>query len=174
MYKQLLNQGTEIKAYKCKLCDTVHPRIATIIYDSPCSEMTDNDNTEILKSTSEVCVIKLGEQIDCYIRCVLPIYIRNNCIAMTYGVWVLVKTHDFDDYLDNFDNQHYREHYDGLIYNKIIDYPYKGHIPCTIFTQGNRLRPKVTPRNKTNLDLQNDYWNGIELSEMKRRIKLHS
>lgn len=173
MFKKLkelfLPKHSQVK-FVCSSCGKEHDNWPALGYDSPASNLNEEERDKIEMLTSDCCVIKYDDQTDRFIRGVLKIPVNNSCQDLEYGIWVSLSEKSFDDYQANYNNNNSEGGYFGWIFNDIEGYSGTLLVPSDVCLQLDGLRPLIVPHQSCEHPLVYDYYNGISIAEAENRI----
>jgi hypothetical protein len=99
-----------------------------------------------------------------YIRCVLPMQLSGfENLEFGFGVWMSVSERSWDIYRDGFESGQYAEEgCFGYLGNSIPGYPGSLHLPCDVYFQPDRQRPRIVIHECENT-LAIDQMNGMKI-----------
>ena len=162
-----------LPAYTCICCGKVHFEWPALTFDSPDNYncLSDSDKINIAELGTDFCIIKHDDQIDRFIRCTMTQKVNDYCENLEYGLWVSLSEKSFNDYSENYKNEHKGEiKYFGWLSNELVEYEYQGSIPTTVFPRNEKHRPEIIPHIDFDHPLVKDYYNGISKQEAEIRI----
>jgi hypothetical protein len=159
--------------YTCNCCGKEYEEWPALAYVSPTNYevLSEEDKRNIGQLDTDFCIISHPNQTDRFIRCTLGQKVIGQCKDLEYGLWVSLSEKSFQDYSDNFNNDHHETKYFGWLCNDLPDYNFNEiHIPTTIFTKPGNSRPEIVPHKDFNHPFVDDYYNGITKIEAEKRI----
>ena len=159
--------------YTCSICGQIHEGLSAIAFNSPYNYecLSEEDKSSMAELSSDFCIIKYEDQTDRFIRVVLKQKIIDEQETLDYGVWVSVSEKSFLDYKENFDSAINETTYFGYLCNKIPGYENTLSIKTNVETALGNERPEIFPHtNQMDNDFVIDYYNGITLKEVEKRI----
>ena len=158
--------------YKCHCCGQEHEDWPALIYTSPAqySQLDDEEKENNGHLGNDFCIIYSEDQTDRFIRCTLTQKITDHCKDLEYGIWVSLSEKSYDDYYDNFENDHHLTEYFGWFCSSLNGYEDTLNIPTTVVTRSGNKRPNVIPDKDFDHPFVKDYYNGITKQEAERRI----
>ncbi len=161
-----------LEKYTCTCCGQEHEEWPALTYNSPDAyhNLTDEEKQNIGELKDDFCVIRHPDQIDRFIRCTLTQKVVDHCEDLEYGLWVSLSEKSFQDYSENFKNEHHVTNYFGWLCNDLRDYEFNESIPTTVFTRTGNDRPYIVPHQEFDHPFVNDYYAGITKQEAERRI----
>lgn len=165
---------TETIKYTCSCCGEVIEAWPTLAYISPKNYdvLSEKDKQKIGMLNEDFCIIQHPDQTDRFIRCTLTQKVIDHCEDLEYGLWVSLSEKSYQDYADNFNNEHHLTNYFGWLCNDLPGYDFSnGNIPATVVTKTGNNRPEIIPHQDYDHPFVHDYYNGIKKAEAERRIK---
>jgi hypothetical protein len=159
--------------YTCSCCGKEHEEWPALAYISPTNYniLPAEDKQRIGELESDFCIIRHEDQTDRFIRCTLTQKVSDHCEDLEYGLWVSLSEKSFQDYTENFKNEHHETTYFGWLSNDLPDYTFNESIPTTVNTRKGNQRPEIVPHKDFDHPFVHDYYNGISKVEAERRIR---
>lgn len=161
-----------VTKYKCENCGQEHDSWPALSYSSPIPYhfLSDEEKETIAELSSDFCVITYPDQTDRFIRCTLTQKVIDHCEDLEYGLWVSLSEKNFQDYSDNYDNEHHEVGYFGWLNSELPDYTFDESIPTDVYTRSGNNRPEIIPHEDFQHPFVYDYYKGITKAEAERRI----
>lgn len=162
----------ETLKYICECCGRELTEWPALTYSSPSNynTLSEDDKKSIGDLNTDFCIIIHPEQTDRFIRCVLMQKVIDDCRYLEYGLWVSLSEKSFQDYSENFKNNHHETTYFGWLSNHLPDYDFAESIPTTVYTKTGNQRPEIVPHESFDHPFVRDYYAGITKTEAERRI----
>jgi hypothetical protein len=159
--------------YTCNSCGEIHEGWCALAYPAPASyfDLSEEEKQTIATLSSDFCEIRYADQTDRFIRCVLIQQVNGHCEDLEYGLWVSLSEQSFQDYSDNFHNEHHETQYFGWLSNDLPYYHFKSSIPTTVVTKKDNQRPEIFPHKSFDHAFVTDYYNGISKKEAESRMQ---
>jgi hypothetical protein len=160
--------------YNCEKCGKIHDHWPALAFDSPYyyNILSDKDKEEIAELNDDFCVIKYETQTDFFIRVVLNQLVNDSCQDLPYGLWVTLSEKNFQEYSEYFSTGNQDKVYFGFLSNVIEGYDHTLNLKMNVVVKKGSNRPEIVPH-EDQLDntFVKDYYEGITITEAKRRIK---
>lgn len=123
------------------------------------------------QATDDLCIISGPERTDCFIRTVMSLPIVQDPVRrLEYGPWVSLEPRDFDDYVEHYEDDHYRTTYSGRLATALPGYDAATTVPVLVSTRG-PYRPMITPDSTFDHPLVRDFHGGVTRQEAELRIR---
>ncbi len=151
--------------YKCSVCEEWHEGVPDIVYDRPlpAQEVPEGERAQRLKLSSDLCAI---DGASFFIRCLLPIPIRNTKDEFCWGVWSSLSEENFRLYLETYDqDQSHMEPMFGWLSNRLPTYPDTFGLKLSVQPQHKGDRPRIAVE-PTDHPLAIEQRNGITLERL--------
>lgn len=157
--------------YICSICGKEHEDWPALSYQAPLyyDQLSDEEKLNNAELDADFCVIRDPDQTNRFIRGTLTQKVVDHCENLEYGLWVSLSEKSFDDYKNNFDNNH-EAGYFGWLSNNLPDYQFESSVPTNVITRPDGLRPEIIPHESFDHPFVRDYYNGITKAEAERRI----
>jgi hypothetical protein len=158
--------------YTCSQCGNEHNEWPSLAYKAPdqYATLSTEDKAGIASINSDFCVIKRERQTDRFIRCTMTQKVNDYCEDLDYGLWVSLSEKSYNDYTENFKNEHHHAEYFGWLCNDIQGYAFEKSIPTTVCTRSGNQRPEIVPHSDFEHPFVKDYYSGISKEEAEDRI----
>lgn len=157
---------------KCSVCGEIHNGWPALAFKTPepYHELTAAEKQEMTQISDDFCIITYEDQTDRFIRVVIKVIVNDAPDDLEYGVWVSLGERNFNEYSDNFSNDHFEAQYFRWLSNVLPDYPDTTAIPVTVVAKGGSERPEFFPHKDFDHDFVRDFYSGISKAEAERRI----
>jgi hypothetical protein len=159
--------------YICSCCGQEHEDWPALAYISPDNydQLSPEEKEQMGELGNDFCTITYSDNTNRFIRATLTQKVTDHCEDLEYGLWVSLSEKSYQDYKDNFGNEHHETMYFGWLCNDLPNYEFNDSIPTTVFTRSDNQRPYIVPHNDFDHPFVRDYNNGITKAEAERRIR---
>ena len=130
--------------FKCPQCEKWHEGFPDVGYDRPkyAADIPEGERAERVFLTSELCAV---DNVDFFVRCILPIRVRDTNDEFRWGVWSSLSKDNFLRYDAGMreDLSDWQPMF-GYLSNQLDGYPDTLNLRLSVQTRGSRDRPIVT------------------------------